>query len=325
MGKRGQNDRVPANIRFYRGGMPQTVFNRRFDDRVRIVTEEPAAMLAPLAGALADSNLSVEIVPPQLASAVAPSVAYLRLGIRTDMTGPVDGFHELRPLEGSPERVVNTPSSLQIAHHLLLTGRALEQAGVPHASVTGVFEPVAANGAADRIGYPLVLRPPYGAAGRFAVAVRDREALAAALEQVVPEPWFERSGLTLQRFIPDAADVSVLVVDGSVVAATLVVTEPDPTRGGVGVRFDTCPTYISARAEGLAVAAVGAVGGDVMAAHLLFGTDGTVVVGDVCGVPDLSLYAGQPGVLPEIARAIGRRIRQATNPAASRVDWTSVA
>lgn len=275
--------------------------------RVTVITHETATTLGSLVDALEACNLPVAVVRPAAASAVSVSVAYLRPSIREDMTGLAEGFHELRSLEATADRVVNSPSSLQIAHHLLLTGRALMKAGVRHAPMESLFEPQSARDVAAAVGFPMVLRPAYAAGGRYAVAVRDHAELAQALEEIVALGWFGMSGLVVQQFVRNAADVSVLVVDGCVVATTQVLTEPDPARGNIGAAFGTCPTIVSATAEALAEAAVRAVGGDIMAAHLLFATDGTVVVADVNGTPDLTLYEEEPGAMSAIACAIARR------------------
>ena len=281
--------------------------------RLAIVSNDDDGRLQPLVELLASEGVRSDIIPLRQAAHVDADVFWLRAGLAPDLSGPRDGFSELRVFEAHTGPVINRPSALQIAHHLLLTGRALEDAGVPHPQMVGVFDLTSAHDATRRLGFPLVLRPPYGRGGRGTIAVHDLDEFETALDRVVRERWFEQTGLVLQRFVPGAADVSVLVVDGDVIASTLVLAEPDPARGGIGRRFSACPTPLSPTAEAVAIAAVEAVGGDVMAAHLLFQTDGDVVVCDVDAVPDLGLFREEPALLPAIVAAVVARAEALVN------------
>jgi hypothetical protein len=120
------------------------------------------------------------------------------------------------------------------------------------------------------------------------------------LEQVMSglrgRPWFQKHGALVQEFVPSAgADVRVVVSGGVVVGAVARVAAPGEWRTNVALGGRRKRLEPDDAAASLALAAVAAVGGDLMGVDLLPTSDGYVVLevnGCVDFTRDYSLGAG---------------------------------
>jgi carbamoyl-phosphate synthase large subunit len=105
------------------------------------------------------------------------------------------------PLLGTP------PEAIDLAEHRGAFGRVLDQAGLPspkHGTATSFTE---AKEAADRIGYPVLVRPSYVLGGRGMEIVYDEANLAAYIERstdIAPE-----HPVLVDRFLDDAVEIDV--------------------------------------------------------------------------------------------------------------------
>lgn len=85
-------------------------------------------------------------------------------------------------LEGAGHTVVNRHAVAEVCSNKLATSIALARAGVPTPKTFLALSAESAEAAAERLGYPLVLKPFTGSWGRMVTVVRDRETLLALAE-----------------------------------------------------------------------------------------------------------------------------------------------
>ena len=85
-------------------------------------------------------------------------------------------------LEGSGLRVINSHSVAETCSNKLTTSIALSRAGVPTPRTFLALSSDAVEGAAEELGYPLVLKPFVGSWGRMVTIVKDRATLQALVE-----------------------------------------------------------------------------------------------------------------------------------------------
>ncbi len=109
--------------------------------------------------------------------------------------------------------------------------------------------------------------------------------------------------MRVQEWVDAASDIHVLVVGGRAAGAAVAVPSDD------GHRAAWSPLEVGGTVRWLAEAAVRAVGGDVMAAHLLAAADGRVVVADVDGSPPPSRFPSH--VWERVGALVGERVRGA--------------
>jgi cyanophycin synthetase len=106
-----------------------------------------------------------------------------------------------------------------IASDKALTARLLSAAGLPVPGTTVVRSPEDAAKVADRVGYPVVVKPVDGNHGRgVSLGVADEQELKEAYE--VARAAARRGGVVVERFV-EGGDHRLLVVGGRLVAAAL--------------------------------------------------------------------------------------------------------
>ncbi len=204
--------------------------------------------------------------------------AVARLDVVPGLDGVEDGLLALFFLERRGIRVLNPVASLLAAHDKLRTARRLARGGLPHPATVHVTDPEMEVGLEP----PLVVKPRYGSWGTDVVFCGDEDAVHRALAGFRERPWFRRHGALVQEALPSPGhDLRVLVAGGLVVGAARRVGAAGEWRTNVSCGGSLQPTVPSAEAAGLAVAAVAAIGGDVMGVDLMPRGDGRYTVLEV--------------------------------------------
>ena len=116
-----------------------------------------------------------------------------------------------------PEAVLGTPpSSIDLAEDRERWAELCERLGIPQPAGGTASNLEEARRVADRIGFPLLLRPSYVLGGRAMVVVNDAEALNAAMREMEREGSLGKEGglsaerpALLDRFIQSAVEVDV--------------------------------------------------------------------------------------------------------------------
>ncbi|HEU5305346.1 MAG TPA: RimK family alpha-L-glutamate ligase [Gemmatimonadales bacterium] len=188
----------------------------------------------------------------------------------------VDALHRL---EDRGVRVVNSPRAIERTVDKFWTSTLLEQCGIPTPETIVCDDPEEAFVAFRTLG-DVIVKPLFGSMGLGMVRVSDEE-MAYRVFKTIERI---RGVYYLQRAIDhEGADIRVFVVNGRVLGAIERRSNGWRTnlaRGGTA-RSVLLPDEWSA----LAVRAVAAVGADYAGVDLLAGTDGTVYVLEVNGIP----------------------------------------
>lgn len=276
----------------------------------------PARRLWLAAGRKTDTNASLLAAFARLGwpaaragstrlAAVASRDAVLgRLDVLPTLDGVEPGIWRLRHLERRGIRVLNPTGALLASHDKLATALAIARAGLPHPRTSHVGGLARERGAIE---LPVVVKPRFGSWGRDVFLCETRRQLERCLRELGERSWFVRQGALVQEFVPPAGfDLRLVVAAGRVVGAIERVAAPGEWRTNVALGGRRRPVdELDPGAEALAVAAAGAVGGDLVGVDLLPVRGGYVVL-EVNGAVDFSPAYALAGrdVYGEVAGAL---------------------
>ena len=112
------------------------------------------------------------------------------------------------PLQRAGVPILGTsPESIDLAEDRKRFGRLIEELGIPQpegAMATSVAEAVAG---ADRVGYPVLVRPSYVLGGRAMVIAYDREAVLQYMSTAIE--YSQERPVLIDHFLEDATEVDV--------------------------------------------------------------------------------------------------------------------
>ncbi len=172
---------------------------------------------------------------------------------------------------------VNTHQVAAICGNKLETSAALVRCGVPTPRTLVAFTPESALEAIERIGYPVVLKPPIGSWGRLISRVSDRYAAEAILEHKEILGTFHHSIFYIQELVEKPGrDIRSFVVGDRVIAAIYRYSDHWITNTARGGRAENCP--ITDELEHISRQAAQAVGGGVVAIDLVETPEGLEVI-----------------------------------------------
>ena len=178
-------------------------------------------------------------------------------------------------------RTVNGSDAIRICGDKWKTALALNEAALPAPRTVLALSPEAVLGAAEELGYPVVVKPLNGSWGRRVVLLRDPEEAGAVLEYCAALPAPQAQILCVQEPIDKPGrDVRVIVVGGEVLGATYRLA-PDGWRTNVALGAKSRPCPLDDDAAALAAAAAQATGAEIAGVDLLEGRDGELYVLEV--------------------------------------------
>ncbi len=185
--------------------------------------------------------------------------------------------HSTAALESAGHRVVNRFSCAWVCGNKLFGSLALIRDKVPTPRTLLALSEDSALEAAERLGYPAVLKPVVGSWGRLAARIGDRETARSILEH--REEMFPLYQVYyLQEFVKrPPRDIRSFVVGGETVAAIHRISErgdwrTNTARGGRAEKLTVSPEL-----DELSRRAAEAVGGEVVGVDLMETPDGLVV------------------------------------------------
>lgn len=195
-----------------------------------------------------------------------------------------------KQLEACGLRLFNSAGAIEKCDNKALTAIELEKRGIdtPETYVAPLtFEGVEINdfefarGAAEKLGYPLVVKEVSGSFGGQVYLAEDFEALKAIIKSI------GHKGFLMQKFIASSRgrDVRVNVVGGKVICAMLRESADGDFRSNVtlGGRAETYK--VNAAQARLAVKACRALGLDFAGVDVLFGENGRPLICEVNSNP----------------------------------------
>lgn len=183
----------------------------------------------------------------------------------------------LRILNDWGIRTVNSHQVAAVCGNKLETTAALVRSGVPSPRTLVAFTPESALEAIEKIGYPVVLKPPIGSWGRLVSRISDRYAAEAILEHKEVLGTFHHSIFYIQEFVEKPGrDIRSFVVGNEVIAAIYRYADHWITNTARGGRAENCP--ITDEIEAISRAAAEAVGGGILAIDLMESANGLQVI-----------------------------------------------
>jgi [lysine-biosynthesis-protein LysW]---L-2-aminoadipate ligase len=138
-------------------------------------------------------------------------------------------------LEGAGLKVINGYNVAETCSNKLATTIALANAKVPTPRTFLALSSEAAEEAADRLGYPFVIKPFTGSWGRMVTVVRDRNTLQSLIEykEELANPQ-EQHMYYLQEFVRrPPRDIRAIVAGDSIVACVHRIAPPGEWRTNV--------------------------------------------------------------------------------------------
>lgn len=123
-------------------------------------------------------------------------------------------------LEGAGLRVINSSGVAEKCSNKLATSIALANAGVPTPRTFLALTPEAAEEAAARLGYPLVMKPFTGSWGRMVTVVRDRATFQSLIEfkEELANPQEQRMYYLQEYVARPPRDIRAIVAGDTIVA-----------------------------------------------------------------------------------------------------------
>lgn len=169
-------------------------------------------------------------------------------------------------LEGSGVRVINSSAVAETCSNKLATSIVLANSGVPTPRTFLALTSEAAEEAAEKLGYPLVLKPFTGSWGRMVTVVRDRATLQSLIEykEELANPQ-EQHMYYLQEFIQrPPRDIRAIVAGDSIVACVHRVAPPGEWRTNVARGATSEAFKPDGELEEVILKAARAVGGGIL-------------------------------------------------------------
>lgn len=186
----------------------------------------------------------------------------------------------LHTLEAQGAVCVNRPGVVETCGDKLRTTVALTAAGVPSPRTFAAFDIAQAAEAAERLGYPLVLKPAVGSWGRMVSRINDRDALEAIVEHKTTLGGVQHGVLYLQEFVEKPGrDIRAFVIGDRTICAIGRRSEHWITNTARGATTHNVP--VTDEINDLCVRAARAVGGGVLAIDLLEHPDRGLQVNEV--------------------------------------------
>lgn len=169
-------------------------------------------------------------------------------------------------LEGSGLKVINSYAVAETCSNKLATSIALANAGIPTPRTYLALTAEAAEEAAEKLGYPLVLKPFTGSWGRMVTVVRDRSTLQSLAEykEELANPQ-EQHMYYLQEYVKrPPRDIRAIVAGESIIACVHRIAPPGEWRTNVARGAVSKAFKPDAELKEVILKAAEAVGGGIL-------------------------------------------------------------
>jgi len=210
--------------------------------------------------------------------------------------------------EAAGVHVVNSYATASVCADKIRTTLALAGAGVPQPRTEIALSPEAALQAMERIGYPVVIKPPVGSWGRLLARVNDRDAAEAVIEHKEVLGGVNHHSYYIQEYIEKPSrDIRAFVIGAETICAIYRSSPHWITNTARGGQASNCPVTpeIADLCRRAALAVSGGAGG-VLAIDLLEDPRGGLLVCEVNHTMEFRNSIATTGVnIPEhIARFV---------------------
>jgi glutamate--LysW ligase ArgX len=198
-------------------------------------------------------------------------------------------------------QTMNNSSSILISGDKVLTLSKLKALNISVPETYIAFSSEAVLKAGEKIGFPLVDKPPIGSWGRLVTLVKDLQVLKSIVEHREMLPSQSVKTHIIQKYIKDSRkDIRVLTLPNQIIGA--VVRRPDNRewRSNVALGGITEPYRLDSDLEELTYKVAEVIGGEFIAVDV-FQEDGRYLVNEVNGVPEFKGFMAATKInIPEI-------------------------
>ena len=185
--------------------------------------------------------------------------------------------YTLRYLQSAGIPTVNSYEATITCDNKFLTTTKLFEAGVPTLQTLIAYTPDSALTAIERIGYPVVLKPPVGSWGRLLAKINDRDAAEAILEHKDLLGSYHHSIFYIQEYVQKSGgDIRAFVVGDKVIGASYRSSEHWITNVARGAH--TSPCQVTDDIEDIALEASRIVKGEILGVDLVATDEGYKVI-----------------------------------------------
>ncbi len=181
------------------------------------------------------------------------------------------GLIAVQVFEAAGVRAINSYATGSVCADKIRTTLALAGAGVPQPRTEIALSPEAALDAIERLGYPVVLKPPVGSWGRLLARINDRDAAEAIVEHKEVLGGVNHHAYYIQEYVEKPSrDIRAFVVGTETICAIYRGSEHWITNTARGGQASNCPvTSEIANLCGRSALAVSGGAGGVLAVDLL--------------------------------------------------------
>ena len=185
--------------------------------------------------------------------------------------------YTLRFLRDLAIPTVNSYEATITCDNKFLTTMVLRKTGIPTLRTMIAYTPQSALEAIERLGYPVVLKPPVGSWGRLLAKINDREAAEAVLEHKEILGSYHHSIFYIQEYVPKrGGDIRAFVVGDRVIGASYRSSQHWITNVARGASTAPCP--VTPEMEEIALRSAQAVGGEILGVDLVETDEGLKVI-----------------------------------------------
>ncbi len=172
---------------------------------------------------------------------------------------------------------INSYDATITCDNKFLTSSVLQTCGIPTLRTLIAYTPQSALEAIERLGYPVVLKPPVGSWGRLLAKINDREAAEAVLEHKEILGSYHHSIFYIQEYVPKpGGDIRAFVVGDRVIGASYRSSSHWITNVARGA--STAPAEVTSEIEEIALRSSRAVGGEILGVDLVETEEGLKVI-----------------------------------------------
>ena len=193
---------------------------------------------------------------------------------------------------------VNSYDATITCDNKFLTTTILHESGIPTLRTMIAYTPAAALEAIERLGYPVVLKPPVGSWGRLLAKINDRDAAEAVLEHKEILGSYHHSIFYIQEYVPKSGgDIRAFVVGDRIIGASYRASQHWITNVARGATSESYP--VSPELEEIALRSAQAVGGEILGVDLVETDEGLKVIEINTGAEFKGLIEATSADVPE--------------------------
>ena len=208
------------------------------------------------------------------------------------------GCYALQVLESKGKKTLNTSALLELCGDKIKTSLLLEKSGIPTLKTYLALSPESALEAIEKMGYPVVLKPPVGSWGRLLAKINDKDSAEAVIEHKSTLGSYQHELFYIQEYVKKPGrDIRVVVVGDKPIAAMYRNSAHWITNAARGGMPERCP--ITQDIKKITDQVINTFGEGLMGIDLFETNDGLKVVEVNAGVEFKAISRVSENNIPE--------------------------